>query len=317
MLTHYPSIDSYAEYQLAVQPPHVLHLEESGNPHGIPVLFVHGGPGAGTKPDQRRFFDPTIYRIILFDQRGAGRSTPHACIEHNNTRALIADIETIREFLNIDRWVIFGGSWGSTLSLVYAQAHPERVMGMILRSIFLGREQDIHWLAKPGGASQVYPDHWEDLIAPIPLTERHNLLAAYHKRLNGTDDISAMHAAKTWALWESRCLMLDPDTISLESHIDPSIALSLARLECHYMSHACFLKPNQILDNMSAIGHLPAIIIHGRYDMVCPVEQAWSLHRAWPQSTLQIIRAAGHASSEPGITDALVHATKTFGARFS
>lgn len=317
MLTLYPPIHSYAEYQLAVQPPHVLHLEESGNPEGIPVLFVHGGPGAGTRADQRRFFDPLIYRIILFDQRGAGRSTPHANIEHNNTQALVSDIETIREFLKIDRWIIFGGSWGSTLSLVYAQTHPDRVMGMILRSVFLGRERDIHWIARPGGASQIYPDHWEDLVEPLPHPERHNVLEAYHQRLNGADEIAAMHAAKAWALWETRCLMLDPDTTQLESLIDPFVALSLARLECHYMSHYCFLKPNQILENISAISNLPAIIIHGRYDMVCPVEQAWALHRAWPQSTLQIIRAAGHASSEPGITDALIHATKTFGARFT
>jgi proline iminopeptidase len=313
----YPSITPYAEHALAVDSPHVLHLEESGNPKGLPVLFVHGGPGAGTNADQRRFFDPTVYRIILFDQRGAGRSTPHACIEHNTTHALVADIETIRKHLNIDRWVIFGGSWGSTLSLVYAQTHPDRVLGLILRSIFLGREKDIQWTAGPGGASQVYPDHWEELVAPIPHTERHNLVQAYYHRLTGTDEIAAMHAAKNWSLWERRCIALDPDARTIQVADDPGFALKIARLECHYMAHQCFLKANQILDNMSAIQHLPAIIVHGRYDMVCPLDQAWTLHRAWPQSILHIIRNAGHASSEPGITDALIHATKTFGARFT
>jgi proline iminopeptidase len=317
MLTLYPPIHPYAEYQFAVQSPHVLHVEESGNPKGLPVIFVHGGPGAGTRPDHRRFFDPTIYRIILFDQRGAGRSTPHACIEHNTTHALVADMEAIRAHLNIDRWIVFGGSWGATLSLVYSQTHPERVLGMILRSIFLGREQDINWFARPGGASLVYPDHWEDLIESIPHTDQHDLLKAYYHRLTGPNEIAGMNAAKAWTLWESRCLMLDPENSAQPFEIDPFIALSLARLECHYMVHGCFLKPNQILENIMQIHHLPAIIIHGRYDMVCPMEQAWTLHRAWPQSTLHIIRAAGHVSSEPGITDALIHATKTFGSRFT
>lgn len=314
MLTQFPPLEAYRSHQLAVEPPHRLYLEEAGNPNGIPVLFVHGGPGGGCTADHRRYFDPQLYRIIIFDQRGCGRSRPHATLEKNTTHALVADMEAIREWLGIEQWVLFGGSWGSTLSLVYAQTYPERVLTLILRGIFLVRPEEIHWLYQQG-ASYIYPDYWEDFLRVIPENERDNLVAAYYKRLTGADEVAQMAAAKAWSSWEARCVSLQPNISILGAFNNPHLALSLARIECHYFMNNAFLAPNQIIHHMDKIQHIPGIIIHGRYDIVCPLENAWLLHKAWPLAELKIIQGAGHAASEPGITDALIHATNTVGAR--
>jgi proline iminopeptidase len=304
----YPAIQPYVTHSLAVEPPHVLHVEECGNPSGIPVVFLHGGPGSGCEPFHRCFFDPNVYRIVLFDQRGCGRSRPHGTLEGNTTQALVADIETIREHLGIERWVVFGGSWGSTLGLVYAQAHPERVLGLILRGIFLCRPGDIRWFYQDG-AGHLFPDYWEDYIEPIPEEERSDLVSAYYRRLAGEDEVARMAAAKAWSLWEGRCATLRPSDSVVEHFSDPYTAFSLARIECHYFAHDTFLEPNQILRDAHRLKHIPGVIVHGRYDVVCPLDQAWALHQAWPQADLKIIGDAGHAASEPGIVDALVGAT--------
>lgn len=309
MQGYFPPLQPYATYRLPVQSPHELYVEECGNPHGLPVLFLHGGPGSGCSIDNRRFFDPNRYRIILFDQRGAGRSTPHAELQHNTTASLLTDIETIRIKLSIDRWVVFGGSWGSTLALVYAQAYPERVITMILRGIFLGRHEDRDWLYSDRGVARVFPDYWQDFIAPIPVGQRHNVLYEYYALLTGTDEVARMRAAESWSLWESRCAKLNLDPTYIKQASDPHFALSFARLECHYFINNCFLEPNQILRNMERILSIPAIILHGRYDMVCLVDNAWELHQAWPKSKLYIVANCGHSASEAEMLNALVLAT--------
>ena len=304
----YPEIKPYATHRLAVASPHQIYVEECGNPEGLPVVFVHGGPGAGCEPYHRRFFDPNVYRIVLFDQRGCGRSTPHAELAGNTTQALVADMETIRQHLKIERWVVFGGSWGSTLGLVYAQSHPERVQGLILRGIFLCRPHEIEWFYQQG-ASRIFPDYWEDYLRPIPEAERGNMVRAYYKRITGDDEVARMAAAKAWSVWEGRAATLRPSKSVIDHFANPSTALSLARIECHYFMNDSFLAPDQILRDAKRLADIPGIIVHGRYDVVCPVENAWSLHRAWPQAQLNIIPDAGHSASEPGITDALVKAT--------
>ncbi len=310
----YPEIKPYATHRLAVDKPHQLHIEECGNPDGLPVAFVHGGPGAGCEPYHRRFFDPNVYRIILFDQRGCGRSTPHAELTDNTTQALVADMEVIRQHLKIDKWVVFGGSWGSTLGLVYAQTHPQAVLGLILRGIFLCGRREIHWFYQDG-ASRIFPDYWEDFLRPIPEAERGDLVRAYYKRLVGDDEVARMAAAKAWSLWEGRAATLQLSKSVVDHFAKPSTALSLARIECHYFMHDSFLEADQILRNAHRLADIPAIIVHGRYDIVCPVENAWALHRAWPQATLKIIADTGHSASEPGITDALIKATMTLSHR--
>ena len=310
----YPEIKPYATHRLAVDKPHQLYIEECGNPDGLPVAFVHGGPGAGCEPYHRRFFDPNIYRIILFDQRGCGRSTPHAELAGNTTQALVSDMEVIRQHLKIDKWVVFGGSWGSTLGLVYAQTHPEAVSGLILRGIFLCSRREIHWFYQDG-ASRIFPDYWEDFLRPIPEVERGDLVRAYYKRLVGDDEVARMAAAKAWSLWEGRAATLQLSKSVVDHFAKPSTALSLARIECHYFMHDSFLEAEQILRDAHRLADIPAIIVHGRYDIVCPVENAWALHRAWPQATLKIIADAGHSASEQGITDALIKATMTLSHR--
>lgn len=310
----YPEIKPYATHRLAVDKPHQLYIEECGNPDGLPVVFVHGGPGAGCEPYHRRFFDPNVYRIVLFDQRGCGRSTPHAELTGNTTQALVADMEVIRQHLKIDKWVVFGGSWGSTLGLVYAQTHPEAVLGLVLRGIFLCSRREIHWFYQDG-ASRIFPDYWEDFLRPIPEAERGNLVEAYYKRLVGDDEVARMAAAKAWSLWEGRAATLQLSKSVVDHFARPSTALSLARIECHYFMHDSFLEADQILRNAHRLADIPAIIVHGRYDIVCPAENAWALHRAWPQATLNLIAEAGHSASEPGITDALIKATMTLSHR--
>ncbi|MFU8838945.1 MAG: prolyl aminopeptidase [Thiohalomonadaceae bacterium] len=307
----YPDIQPYVSHTLAVEPPHQLHVEECGNPNGIPVLFVHGGPGAGCEPYHRRFFNPEHYRIILFDQRGCGRSAPHASLEGNTTQALVADMETIREHLGVERWLLFGGSWGSTLSLVYAETHPQRVLGLILRGIFLCRRHEIDWFYQQG-ASRLFPDLWQDYLAPIPQAERGQMVAAYYQRLNSDNEVVRMAAAKAWSLWEGSTSTLKPSQAVIDHFGNPYTALSLARIECHYFMHDTFLEPNQILRDASRLTGIPGVIVHGRYDVVCPVENAWELHQAWPESQLKIIADAGHSASEPGTINALVQASDDF-----
>lgn len=312
MLVLYPEIKPYQEHRIETQAPHTLYVEESGNPDGIPVLFVHGGPGGGTSPLHRRFFDPERYRIILFDQRGCGRSTPHGCLEHNTTQALVEDMELIRRTLGVEQWLLFGGSWGSTLSLVYAQTHPERVCGMILRGIFLCREQELDWFYREGGCSRLFPDYWADFVRPVPEARRHDLIGAYAELLASENELQRMAAAKAWSCWEGRCATLRPSPEVVEQFTSPGIALSLALIEVHFFRHKGFLEPDQILRHMERIQDIPAIIVHGRYDMICPLDNAYALHRAWPGSELHIIRDAGHSATEPGIIDALVKATNAF-----
>jgi proline iminopeptidase len=316
MLQLFPSIKPYVKHSFAVDAPHILSIDECGNPAGLPVLFVHGGPGAGCETYHRRFFDPNRYRIILFDQRGCGRSTPHAELRGNNTQSLVSDIEAIRIYLDIERWVLFGGSWGSTLGLIYAETYPDRVLALALRGIFLCRTQEIHWFYQEG-ASRLYPDYWEDFIKPIPEDERGNLVKAYYKRLSGSDELARMACAKAWSIWEGRLSTLQPKKTVISHFSDPFTAVSLARIECHYFSNESFLAPNQILDNVAAIADIPGVIVHGRYDVVCPLKSAWELHRAWPKSELKIIQDAGHSATEPGIVDALVRATNQFADQFA
>lgn len=314
MQTLYPEIKPYARHELAVEPPHVLYVDESGSADGLPVLFIHGGPGAGCDAASRRYFDPNLYRIVTFDQRGCGRSTPYASLENNTTQALVADIERIREHLGVDKFVLFGGSWGSSLALAYAQAHPQHVHGLILRGIFLCRPQEFHWFYQEG-ASRLFPDYWEDYIAPIPPQERGDLMGAFYKRLTGSDQIAQMHAAKAWSTWEGRTATLRPNPQVVDRFSEAHRALSIARIECHYFVNDAFLEPDQLLRDMPRIAHLPGIIVHGRYDAICPLDNAWALHQAWPNSELQIIRDAGHSAAEPGITDALVRAAEEMARR--
>jgi len=304
----YPPIKANRSFTLKVDAIHEIYVEESGNPQGLPVLFVHGGPGAGCEDKHRSYFDPNLYRIVLFDQRGAGRSRPHAELSANTTMDLVADMERIRTELGIDKWVLFGGSWGSTLSLVYAETHPQRVLGLVLRGIFLCRPQEIHWFYQEG-ANRLFPDYWRDFLAPIPEAERHDLLHAHHRRLTGGDEVARMRSAEAWSVWEGRTATLTPKKEVVDFFSDPRVALSLARIEAHYFVNHIFLKPNQILRDVHKLANIPGVIVHGRYDVVCPIENAWDLHQAWPEARLEIIPDAGHSASEPGIVNALVQAT--------
>ena len=315
MLILYPDIKPYKTQRLQVGGVHEIYVEESGNPQGIPVLFVHGGPGSGCSRQDRRFFDPERYHIILFDQRGAGKSLPHAELQGNTTPDLVDDMEKIRQHLQIERWLLFGGSWGSTLSLIYAETHPERVLGLILRGVFLCREQDTAWFYQDG-AKRIFPDYWEDFVHPIPQSERHDMLAAYYQRLTGSNELAKMAAAKAWSLWEGHCATLRPSHDVVEAFADPHRAMSLARIESHYFINDAFIEANQIMENVSRLEGIPGIIVHGRYDMICPLDNAFELHRHWHDSELHIIRDAGHASREPGIVDALIRATRDMAKRF-
>lgn len=306
----YPDITPYKTHQINVDEPHVLYVEESGNPDGIPVLFVHGGPGAGCEAYHRCFFDPNVYHIILFDQRGAGHSTPHAELEGNTTQVLVADMEIIRGRLGINRWVLFGGSWGSTLSLVYAETHADRVMGLIVRGIFLCRKKEIKWFYQQG-ADRIFPDYWQDFIAPIAESERNNLLKAYYQILTGENEIAQMNAAKAWSIWEGRTATLKQNKNVIDHFGDTHTALSLARIESHFFMNNSFLEENQILKNADKLKNIPGVIVQGRYDLICLMENAWELHQAWSKAELKIIADAGHSATEPATVDALVTATDT------
>ena len=307
----YPPINPHATYELAVGGGHRLYVEECGRPDGIAAVFLHGGPGAGCEATHRRFFDPARYRIVLFDQRGCGRSTPHASLESNTTWDLVADMERIRERLGIERWLVFGGSWGSTLALAYAQTHPERVLALVVRGIFLCRDSEIRWFYQEG-ASWAFPDYWEDFLAPIPPEERLDLVAAYHGRLTGSNEVARMAAAKAWSVWEGRTatLLANPD---IQAHFaEPRLALSLARIECHYFVNHAFFRPNQLIEDATRLARIPGVIVQGRYDLICPLRSAWELHQAWPRAELRVIPDAGHSAFEPGIRAALVESTDRF-----
>lgn len=315
MHTMYPEIEPYRTHRIAVDNRHTLYVEECGNPTGLPVIFLHGGPGAGLSPYHRRFFDPARYRIVLFDQRGAGRSTPFADLTDNTTWHLVADIETIREQLGIERWVVFGGSWGSTLALAYAQTHPERVLGLVLRGIFLCRPAEIRWYYEEGGASWILPEKWQRFAAAIPLEERGRMLDAYWRRLTSEDEAVRLQAAQAWGAWEGGGITLEESPETEASFAAPEVALSLARIEAHYFRHNAFLQPDQLLHDTSKLRRIPSVIVHGRYDLICPVKNACDLAAAWPEAELRIV-LAGHAATEPAIVDALVQATDQLADRY-
>lgn len=310
MLQYYPPIKPYQTTRLAVDDLHTLYIEQCGNPNGIPILFVHGGPGGGCSDDSRRFFDPNLYRIILFDQRGCGRSTPHGELKDNTTQALMADMERIRQELDIEQWILFGGSWGSTLSLIYAITHPNRVQGLILRGIFLNRKLDIDWLFNGQGADKIFPDHWQNFTKLIQPAPPRDYVHAYYNLLTADDEVARMAAAKAWSTWEGHCSTLEPNPEVIRAMQDPHLALSLARLECHYFVNHCFVEDNFIMKNIAALQDIPGKIVHGRYDIVCSLNNAWTLHQAWKNSELKIVRDAGHASCEKGIIDALIRSTQ-------
>ncbi len=311
----YPEIEPHSVGKLAVSPIHSIYWEESGNPRGKPVVFLHGGPGGGTEPKHRRFFDPDRYRIVLFDQRGCGKSTPHASLEDNTTWHLVDDIERLRKELGIDRWQVFGGSWGSTLALAYAQRHPDRVTELVLRGIFTFAPDEIEWFYG-SGTRTLFPDAYEHLLAGIPAAERGELVRAYHRRLTSPDRATREAAARTWSMWECRVATLLPDDDLIAHCEDASFTLAFARIECHYFVNNGFLdRPTQLLDDVQKIRHIPCVIVHGRYDVICPPRNAWRLHRAWPESELVFVPAAGHSANEPGIVEALVAATDRFAKR--
>ena len=314
MHTLYPAIQSYQQHQLQVSDLHTLYIEESGNETGIPVLFVHGGPGGGSSPKSRCFFDPDLYRIIVFDQRGAGKSTPHAELQNNTTQDLIEDMEKIRQHLGIEAWVLFGGSWGSTLSLLYAQAYPNRVLELILRGIFLCRKQDLNWFYQEG-ASHLFPDEWQHYIKPIPKELRNNFISAYYQQLTCNNELKRMAAAKAWSNWEGACSTLKVNKRVSEHFSHPQVALAMARIECHYFINDSFIEENQIIKNMHKISHIPGVIVHGRYDVVCPIDNAFALKEHWLEGRLHINREAGHSAFEPANTDALIHATNETASR--
>ena len=306
----YPEIEPYRSGMLEVSGLHSLYYEEAGNPQGKPVIYLHGGPGGGFSPLARRFFDPLFYRVILFDQRGAGKSIPHAELRENTTHDLVADIESLRTMLGIERWLVFGGSWGSTLSLAYAIHFPQRVIGLVLRGIFLCRRSEIEWFLY--GLRTVYPEPWEKLANFLPAAEREDLLSAFHRRLVDPDPAVHMPAARAWSVYEGSCSTLLPSPDTVAYFAEDVVALGLARIEAHYFVNDIFLPPNFLLEHVSRLHAIPGVIVQGRYDMVCPLVSAHELARAWPQARYRVVADAGHSAWEPGIRAALVEATESF-----
>ena len=308
----FPNIEPFNTFHLPVSDLHTIYVEESGNKNGKPVIFLHGGPGGGVDPKYRRYFNPDKWRIIMFDQRGCGNSTPFAELKENTTWDLVDDIEKIRKHLSIDRWVVYGGSWGSTLSLAYSQTYPDSCKALILRGIFLVRKKEIHWFYQEG-ASKIFPDDWQSFIAPIPIEKRDNLLEAYYNLLIGKDSSKKIEAAKAWSTWEGSTVRLIQDKDFIGDFSDEKFAEAFARIESHYfMNNAWFNSDNHLIENVDKIRHIPAVIIHGRYDVICPVENAWELHQAWPESELHIIPDAGHSIFEEGIKDKILEYTEKF-----
>ncbi|MBK2357365.1 prolyl aminopeptidase [Francisella hispaniensis] len=307
----YPEIEPFNQEFLKVSDIHTIYFEECGNPNGKPAVFIHGGPGGGIQPSYRQYFNPDKYRVILVDQRGCGKSTPFAELKENTTQDLIQDFEKIRKKLNIDKWMIFGGSWGSTLGLAYAQAYPEVVTELVLRGIFLGREKELSWLYQHG-ASMVFPDMWEKYIEPIPVEQRKDFISAYHSILTGDDEKLKQQAAIAWSVWEASTSKLFIDKKSIDRYAEDKFSLAFARIECHYFKNKLFIQEAQLLEEAYKIKDIPGVIVQGRYDMVCPAVSAWDLHKVWPKVELDIIADAGHSISEPGILEALVRATDKF-----
>jgi proline iminopeptidase len=313
----YPPTKAYRRGMLRVSPVHELYFEESGNPHGKPALFLHGGPGGATSAAMRRFFNPRRYRIILFDQRGCGRSRPHASLVENTTWHLVADIEKLRVHLGVKRWLVFGGSWGSTLALAYAQAYPRCVSELVLRGIFLLRRSELRWFYQDEcGAASLFPDLWEQYRAPIPRAERADMMRAYYRRLTSPRASVRVRAARAWSVWEAATSYLRAGKTAIAKFDDADYAAAFARIECHYFVNRGFLKDeNQLLREVRRIRRIPAVIVQGRYDVVCPARSAWALHRAWPEAQLRMVGAAGHSAFEPGISRELVKATDHFAGK--
>ena len=308
----YPPRQPYNEGELKVSDLHTIHFEESGNPEGKPIVLLHGGPGGGCPPFYRQYFDPEKWRLVMFDQRGCGQSKPHAELQENTTWDLVNDIEKLREYLNIHQWVVFGGSWGSTLSLAYSQTHPDRCKGLILRGIFMLRQKEIRWFYQEG-ASYIFPDAWEEYVKPIPINERDDMLTAYYQRLTSPDDQIRLEAARAWSIWEGSTSRLFPDLDLKQKFGIDAFAEAFARIECHYFINKGFIDPeDKLLLNIDRIRKIPAVIVQGRYDVVCPMMSAWELHRAWPEAEFIVVADAGHSMSEPGIRTCLIEATDKF-----
>ncbi len=315
--TLYPEIEPFNTGMLQVSETHEIYYEECGNPQGKPVVYLHGGPGSGCNDDFRRYFDPAAYRIVLFDQRGCGRSTPGGSLVDNTTWHLVSDIEALREHCTIDKWQVFGGSWGSTLGLAYAQTYPDRVTELVMRGLFTLRRSELQWFYQDG-ASHVFPDFWESYLATIPLCERGDLLAAYYKRLTGDDKVAQVECARAWALWEFSGVSLWPDPNRHADVDSDQFVLAFARIECHYFVNGGFFdSDDQIIQNLHKIKHIPCVLVQGRYDMCTPVRTAWDIHKAWPEADFRLVGDAGHAGSEPGIVHELICATDRFAASVS
>lgn len=307
----YPPIEPYESGMLDVGDGHRIRYERVGTPGAKPAVFLHGGPGGGISPAHRQLFDPARYDLMLFDQRGCGQSLPHAGLEANTTWHLVSDIERLRVLAGVDRWLVFGGSWGSTLALAYAQKHPERVSELVLRGIYTVTRAELQWYYQ-FGVSEMFPDKWEKFQAPIPEAERGDMVAAYRKRLTGDDPVARIEAARAWSVWEGETITLLPSPALSDSHADDHFALAFARLENHYFVHGAWLEEGQLLRDAHRLRDIPGVIVHGRYDMPCPARYAWALHKAWPQAEFHLIDGAGHAYSEPGILERLVRATDGF-----
>jgi proline iminopeptidase len=312
--TFYPEIEPYETGFLDVGDGHSVYFERVGTKGAKPAVFLHGGPGGGSGPTQRRLFDPTLYDVILFDQRGCGKSTPNASLEANTTWHLVADIERLREMMGVDTWLVFGGSWGSTLALAYAETHPERVSELVLRGIYTLTKAELDWYYQ-FGVSEMFPDKFERFQAPIPEDERHEMMAAYRRRLTGDDRAEQVRAALAWSLWEGETITLLPNPEYSGGFGEEEYALAFARIENHYFVHAGWLEEGQLLRDAHKLQDIPGVIIHGRYDMPCPAKYAWALHKAWPKADFHLIEGAGHAYLEPGILDQLIRATDRFAGK--
>lgn len=312
--TLYPAIEPYESGFLDVGDGHTVYWERVGTPGAKPAVFLHGGPGGGTSPGQRRVFDPALYDVVLFDQRGCGKSTPHASLEANTTWHLVADMERLRTKFGIDTWLVFGGSWGSTLALAYCEAHPERVSEIVLRGVYTCTRPELEWFYQHG-VSEMFPDKWERFVAPIPADERHDMMSAYHRRLTGEDRATQMECAKAWSIWEGETVTLLPNPDYAAHFTEDDYALAFARIENHYFINGAWLEDEQLLRDAVKIAHIPGVIVHGRYDMPCPLRYAWQLHKAWPASQIDIVEGAGHSLAEPGILDRLIRATDHFAGK--
>jgi proline iminopeptidase len=312
--TWYPAIEPFETGYLETGDGHQVYWERVGTKGAKPAVFLHGGPGGGVMPNQRRVFDPALYDVILFDQRGCGKSTPNASLENNTTWHLVADIEALREMMGVEKWLVFGGSWGSTLALAYSETHPERVSELVVRGIYTLTKAELDWYYQ-FGVSEMFPDKWEGFIAPIPENERHEMMAAYRRRLTGDDRATQIACAKAWSIWEGETITLLPDPGTSDPFLDPDYAVAFARIENHFFVHAGWLEEGQLIRDAHRLVGIPGTIVHGRYDMPCPAKYAWALHKAWPEADFHLIEGAGHAYSEPGILDRLIRATDKYAGK--